>query len=272
MKKILYIDRIELSEAFKSKERFEALVFAVCVKLNFQNSIVYKTDFRSLKAFFKIGQTRLTRILKNGRKYGYINVKDNVLSANKLRSTDAYNYRLVFDFKTYKFTDNVHSAFLMKDVADFLRKQIILNYVAQQNFKENMSNTLASRDAEYCNGKQYKKAVKQRNNKYMNLRISNDYTKHNLISRSRFAKVANCSKSKAKRLVNEMCVSGMMKRKSVLVKTDIRRDRFNMNRVNDLLGTITMPCFLRAVKNEEYIYLQLSNLYVNRHNNLRFIY
>lgn len=263
---------IELTEASKSKERFEALAFAVCVKLNFQNSIVYKTDIRSLKAFFRIGQTRLTRILKNGKKYGYIELKKNIMVASKLRSMGAYNFRLVFDFNTFKFAQNGQSAFLLKDIADFLRKQVILNYVNQQNFKENMSNTLASRDAEFCDMNKYKKAVKQRNNKYMNLRISNDYTKHNSISSARFAKVANCSKSKAKRLVKEMCYSGMMKRKSALIKTDIKRDNFNMNRVNDLLETISMPCFLRAVKNEEYIYLQLPNVYINRHNNLRFVY
>lgn len=271
MKKILYIDMNELADAIKSKDRFEALAFSVCVKLNFQNSIIYNISIRNLKAFFGIGQTRLSRILKNAKEYGYIQEKYGKLSACKLKSEKALNYRLVFDFNTYKLANKGKSVFRLKDIMDCLRKHVVLNYVNQQNFKENINKTLSSRDADYCNLKKYRKAVKLRNKKYMNLKKSNDYVKHNAINRYKFARVANCSKTKVKRLIDEMCADKMIERTTSMVETDLKRDRFNMQRANEILGTAYIPCYLRSVKGENNLYLQLSNIYVNRFSSVYFI-
>lgn len=105
----------ECVAAVNNKDRLEALAFALLIKLTFQNSIVKSTSIRKLTYIFRMGWTKLSKVLKNALRYGYIVKEGDIYFAPSLKQRGSFNKKLKFSEGTLSSaTDGNHRQCLTK--------------------------------------------------------------------------------------------------------------------------------------------------------------
>lgn len=133
----------EIKEARMSSEKFDALAFAVCIKLKFSSSVLHKHDIRHLKSLFGIGTDKASKVLKNALEYGYIKEYGKYYVAVKLRAE--YNNGKID-------TKNI----TLKNVRKELVKLTICNHIHVNekvaSLKEKVSNPKTLKDYKTAKG------------------------------------------------------------------------------------------------------------------------
>lgn len=260
MNKTLYISQNTLLNANKDKSSFDALCFAVCIKLNFQNSIVYHKSIRDMKAFFKVGQDKLQRMISNGIKLGYLESSNGMLFAKTLKEHKRINIALCMPYKTYSMSNSNTTEFTIKSIEKALKELIIIQHISKGEFVENTRQQLAKANESDSNVslKQYKRISKLASR--MNL---NKESKRacNCFSMTTLSNIANCSKSKARKLINKLVEKGSIKKKYVLIETNIPKESFNRNTFNKFVGETGMFGYMKSRPFSDYLYMQVSNMY-----------
>ena len=132
----IYISIRETESVLNDKNRLEALSFALCMKVNFRSSAIKNPTIRRCKELFHIGTSRMTRIMRNGTRYGFLRKEGDLLIASPIKEKCSYNYRLERK-GTYKKNDKI--TFGLKDAIKMLREIILLNHISKQ---KNCADTL----------------------------------------------------------------------------------------------------------------------------------
>lgn len=257
---MLYISRNTLLNANKDKNSFDALCFAVCIKLNFQNSIVYHRSIRDMKAFFKVGQDKLQRMISNGIKLGYLENANGMLFAKTLKEHKRINMTLCMPYKTYSISNSDTTEFTIKSIEKALKELIIIQHISKGEFVENTRQQLAKANESdsHVSLRQYKKIVKLASR--MNLK-SESKKVCNCFSMTSLSKVANCSKSKARKLINKLVEKGSIKKKHLLIETNIPKESFNRKEFDKFVGETGMFGYMKSRPFGDYLYMQVSNMY-----------
>lgn len=187
-KRIIRISIDKAKEALGSKEREEALGFAMSIKFRFVSSTLKDkyTTKKHIKALFKIGDKKLTRILDNAVGFGYIRFDGDRIIANKLYSDLDLTYTIHVDRKIL----------LNKDAVKLLRHAVAVNHVGILTFysdrKNRQANPKTIGDVKMRNGKQYFSTG---------------------ISNNRMAEVLSCKVWKAKQILKELTTKGTFTKK-----------------------------------------------------------
>ena len=125
-------------EVVTHKEQLEALAFAILIKQKFVSSVIEDATVRRCKSLFGMGTTKISRLIKNGLQYGFLERQGNDIIALKVR-TKGMNNKLYFTSRKYK----------LSEIIDLIRKTVILNTIRKQNYtvdtikKANNPTTLA---------------------------------------------------------------------------------------------------------------------------------
>lgn len=194
----IYISKEFVRSDFKSKERREALAFAILLKLKFRSSTLHydrerdgKTKLRALAPFFRMGNVKLMRAIKNGLKFEYLRQEGNLIIANKVKCLDYHNYYINFDGqKNYE----------IKDIEKELEKAFVYCHI------ETLEYLVHKKD----NPKNFK-SVKQAKKDSLKLElygIKEDSIVDNKVSYKTWATHLGVSRSYAISLIKEMVKEG----------------------------------------------------------------
>lgn len=223
MKQTIYLSTKIASEAVSSKEMAEALAFALCIKLTFVSSRVQSATVRRCKALFHVGQDRISRMIKNGIKYGYLVRDGQDLIAVSLKTPESYHVRLDFQLNTYKFqTEEKGCKYHLNSVIDLIRKSVLLNHISKQS---DCRDTLKNAH-EPCGLKTYKKS----RNKIK--RMLHAGRLFDGVSNARIRNLCSVGRAKARRLINSLVSSGNVIKEEVSVETGMDIRSFNRERAN----------------------------------------
>lgn len=187
-----------IKKARESAEGFDALAFAVCIKLKFSSSCLHKSDVRNLKKLFSIWSEKAGKIIQNALEYGYIKEYGSFYVVPKLKDT--------FNNGTLSIeTENI----TLKNVRKELIKLTICNHIhineKVQSLKQKASNPKTL--------KEYKTAKK--------LTKKWNVTKFNTdggLSYSAIAKKANVSVKTAIKYINELVSANIIKKQTFKIE------------------------------------------------------
>jgi len=198
------ISSFKIKEARESDERFDALAFAVCIKLKYASSAIHKADIRSLRANFGIGTEKASKVLKNALKYGYIKEENGMYIAQKIKSVYLNKKNGIlstgFDNITLKY-DN--EKITLKNVRKELEKLTVYNHI-KTNEKVR---TLKQCKRNPSNLKEYK-AAKATIQRWCVDKFDTDGG----LSYTAIAKRLNVSKNKAIAIIKQMVVDKMIEK------------------------------------------------------------
>ncbi|MGJ7024999.1 hypothetical protein [Petrimonas sulfuriphila] len=236
--KHIYLNTEIAKDAIRSKDRLEALSFAILVKDKFTSSMVNNATIRSCKELFKIGSTRTSRIIKNGLEYGYLRREKGALIANKIKAK-GYNVKIELD------GNNLNS------VMDIVRKSVLLNHIKVQN---RITDTFQSAS----NPKFLKEYKSARKRVVRGMTGLTDYG-HYGTSTARVMEVTNTKRTKARAIVGSLVLSGKLIVKHRAQKTMINPDDF-YNGFAEHQKSLGCPGYLFLYKGE--IWQKVSNKYI----------
>ena len=128
-KQFIYIGMNECIAAVRDKDRLEALAFALMVKLTFVDSVIKSTTMRQLSRIFRLGNKRLSRVLKNALRYFYIVKEGNTYYVPSLKQRGSFNKRLEYDFATFSTTEDGRSAYTLNRLMKDIRKTVWKNHL-----------------------------------------------------------------------------------------------------------------------------------------------
>lgn len=170
-------------EALGSREREEALAFAMSIKFRFVSSALKgkHTTKKHIKALFRIGDKKLTRILDNAVKFEYIRMEDGLIIANKLYRDLDLTYKIYVD----------REILLNKDAVKMLRHAVAVNHIGILTF-------FHDRKIRQASPKTIGDVKMRGKTKYFSTGISNN----------RVAQVLNCKVWKAKQILKDLTNSG----------------------------------------------------------------
>lgn len=180
-------------EALGSKEREEALAFAISIKFRFVSSALKgkHTTKKHLKKLFKIGDKKLTRILNNAVDFGYIRFEDDRIIANRLYGDTDLTYTIHVDRKVL----------LNKDAIKLLRHAVAVRHIGiltyYHDLKKRQTNPKSVND--------YKRACKKMRGKGEAFSTG--------VSNSRMAEILNCKVWKARQTMQEITNAGIFTKK-----------------------------------------------------------
>lgn len=206
MEKVLYLSIDKAQYAIKSKDRLEALAFSLIVKCKFNSSRVNDASIRNCKKLFKIGTTRMSRILKNSIEFGYMRRDGNCIVSNSIKSK-GYNIRLSIPEYTISW------------MMDVIRESVLLNHFKIQN---RITDTLKS-FSDPKNLKEYKSArrrIKQSMPGIVDYGCDGTST-------ARIMEVLNTKRTKARNITKRLVFMGKLKVKHRAKKTDINPNDFD---------------------------------------------
>ena len=197
-----HISIFKINEARESAERFDAFAFAVCIKLKYSSSVIHKADIRTIRTTFGIGTEKASKVLKNALKYGYVEERDNMYIAKKIKSVYLNKKNGIistgFDNLTLKYDkDNI----TLKNVRKELEKLTVYNHI-RTNEKVR---TLKQCKQNPSNLKEYKsaKATIQR-------WCVDKFDTDGGLSYTAIAKKLNVSKNKAIAIIKQMVIDKMI--------------------------------------------------------------
>lgn len=193
----LYISLPKAERALNSKEELEALSFAVLIKLTFTTSEVQSATVRRCKEIFGIGSTRMSRVINNSIKYGYVVRIGNNLKALPVKEENAFNIKLRFECKTFSRSEERYT---LNEIMDIIRDSVLLNHIKKQNACENTFR-LTDNPKTSKGLKAAQKRIK---------RMSHTSKAFIGLSMTKIAKLLVVSKWKARRLLSKMLSDGLI--------------------------------------------------------------
>jgi hypothetical protein len=237
-----------------SKENCEldCMAFGLMIKMKYVNSIVNNPTIRNLKETFHIGQNRLKKILKYGLSNGYFHYdfKGRLIS-DYLHENKSYRINLDFDGNDFR----------LNKVKDMIRELVLTNQIKLQrdrNFRF-AHNGESFRPKTSKNG-----SFKQQRQK----RLTSMSDKKGM-SLTSITKIMNVGRSKARTLRNETLSKGLLVRKFVLEKTDLKSDDFKRSANNFFKSSGLVGYLFHGV---DGIYCQVQNIYVINYSIVKFKY
>lgn len=248
MKQVLYISSSLATEAVHSKERLEALAFAICVKRTFVSSTVKNATTRRCKDIFGVGSTRMCRILKNGVKYGYLRRDGDSLVALPVRGEKEFNIRIESELLTFSRTRRAECQYKLKDIADTIRKAALLYHISKQ--------TSCVDTTKKARGVYGYKPMRNALRKIKSMRCSGEA--YEGLSNRRVMNIVGTGLNKARNLVRNLVADKLVDKKERYVKTALKSFNFNMSE-NVVAAKYGLNGFMFP-KNGN-VYLRLSNAY-----------
>lgn len=251
MKRILNISTGLLDEAIQDKYRLESLAFAMQLKGVFISGALHNRNQSDLKALFRMGNDKLTRLINNGLKFGYLRQEGDVLIATPIRDEKRHIKLKLSSFN--KVNSNL-------SIQKSLRKAYIVNHI---RIIENLSHTFIGAEGETTpdNMRNRKKFQKQLSS--YGVRVGSKVTGR--LSYIRIAEILSISKRSAIQLINELVKEGVISKEYVFVEQDcyfdhsIEGDALYLANFNDSKGHLVR--FVCPITGELSLYIQYSNKY-----------
>jgi hypothetical protein len=215
----IYLSIQEANTALDDKYRLEALAFALLVKLNFNSSAIKSPKIRCCKEMFHIGSTRMSRIIRNGLKYGYLRREGNLIIANSIHSKK-FNVSIERKY-TYSATKTISHN--LRSLIDLIRKSVLLNHISKQTA---CSDTFLKRDCPE-DVSEYRKArhkIKKTSCRTESACVG--------LSNRRISEITHTKLYRAKRLIHSLVSSNLVTVNRRAVKTDINPNGFNRETAN----------------------------------------
>lgn len=242
MERKIYLSISKAKEAIKSKDRLEAFAFAVQIKGLYVSSVLKNTEKVKLKSKFNVGHIKLTRLIENGLKYGYLREFNGFLIASKLYEQNELVIALNFNSEKSLYSNN--------EIKGLIQRSVIIDHINKVEF---LNNTICMTTDPKANYKDRRKAVKKLY-RYVKS-ISGELIG---ISYDRLAKVANISRQKAIKFVKILVSKGVISKTLTFIETGI--DAISKDKSVQTIYKNGEHCgFLRKI-NYMY-YLQMSNTY-----------
>lgn len=248
MKQLLYISSSLASEAVHSKERLEALAFAVCVKRTFVSSYIKNATTRRCKDIFGIGSTRMCRIIRNGLEYGYLRRDGDSLVALPVRGEKEFNIRIESELMTFSRTRRAECQYRLKDIADAIRKAALLYHISKQ--------TSCVDTTKKARGVYGYKPMRNALRKIKSMRCSGEA--YEGLSNRRVMNIVGTGLNKARNLVRNLVSDKSVVKHERYAKTALKAKDFSIEE-NDVAAKFGLNGFMFP-KNGN-VYLRLSNAY-----------
>ena len=242
----IYISIRETESVLSDKNRLEALSFALCMKVNFRSSAIKNPTIRRCKELFHIGTSRMTRIMRNGTRYGFLRKEGNLLIASPIKKNCSYNYRLERK-GTYKKNNEI--TFRLKDAMKMLREIILLNHISKQ---KNCSDTL-------CRVATAGKRATRSDSRRATRLCGDSRTVYRGLSNRKVMQVTNTKIYTARKLINELVSKKYVQRITRTIPLNAKASQYNVkdanifNKENDGRGFI--------FENHGELFLHISNDY-----------
>lgn len=238
MKQTILLSLPKAERALSSKDELEALSFAILIKLTFTSSEIQSATVRRCKEIFGIGTSRMTRVINNSIKYGYVVREGNNLKALKVKEEKVYNIKLEFTSKSYSRSNERYS---LSQIMDIIRNSVLLNHIKKQN---NCEDTFDIADNP-VNSKTYRKAKKRIK------RMSHTKSAFKGLSINRISTLLRVSKNKVRILLNRLLNNGLIEKSTNSIKTPFSE--------NDLCSTLRE--WFQETGNFGYLYRGVDGVY-----------
>ena len=202
MKRIIYLSIPKAAASIQSKDRVEALAFAIQIKAAYvsSNTRYNKTE---LKAMFHIGHIKLSKLIKTAIEHNYVRIENGYIIANRIKD-DGLNIKLPIEQKIYT----------NKQIVELIQKSVILNHISKITFLNDTNRQAGDSKLSYKERRKaintiYKYAVKM---------------PEGLIGLSyiRIAQICNITRLKAIELVKELLGAKVITRTFNFIKTGIK--------------------------------------------------
>lgn len=240
MKRVLYLSINNAKEAIQSKDRLEALAFAIQIKTAFVSSRLHKDHINTLKSKFNVGYDRLVRMIENGLRYGYLKRSNGFILANKLYEKKDICIKINLDQKIYS----------NNQIKELIQRSVILDHINKVDF---INNTLIQTTDTKKGYKARKRAVKKLY-KYVRT-IPTELIR---LSYIRIAQIANITRQKAIEFISIMVQKGIISKKCTFIRTNIKADHKD-KAVQLTYKDNSNRGYLRKI--DQNYFIQLSNVY-----------
>lgn len=127
-----------------SKDRIDALAFAILIKQERINSLITNPTQKKLKELFGMGADKLRKVIKDGVECGFIRYDGKSLVACKLHTNKFYSVVLKKDWFDEAKKNNKKKRLTLTDVRAIIETMIIVNQIKMQNDCEDTHNRATS--------------------------------------------------------------------------------------------------------------------------------
>ena len=245
MKQTILLSLPKAERALNSKEELEALSFAVLIKLTFTTSEVQSATVRRCKEIFGIGSTRMSRVINNSIKYGYVVRIGNNLKALPVKEENAFNIKLRFECKTFSRSEERYS---LNEIMDIIRDSVFLNHIKKQNACENTFRL--TDNPKTCKGfKAAQKRIK---------RMSHTSKAFVGLSMTKIANLLSVSKWKARKLLSKLLSCGFIEKIERSIKVPFNPSELS-NRLREWFQESGYFGYL--YRGKDGVYCRVSNSY-----------
>lgn len=211
MKQRLYLSTIIANEAVLSRERIEALAFSMQIKLTFVSSVVQSATILRCKSIFGMGSTKMSRIIRNSLKYGYIKRVGNDLIALPFKGTKNYCLKLDFAYLTASLTGKNVCQYSIKDIVRLIKQSVLLNHIRKTN---NCADTFNTSSDPKSNS-----ALKKAKSKLKRMQCDKFYGEG--LSIKRIMAITNTKRTNARKLIGGLVMKGLVDKVDQSVRTNI---------------------------------------------------
>lgn len=258
MKQRLYLSIKAANEAIQSKDRIEALAFSMLIKLTFVSSNVQSATVSRCKSIFGMGSTKMSRVIRNAIKYGYVQRVGNDLIALPFKGNKNYCVKLDFAFLTASFTKANICQYSIKDLIRIIKQSVLLNHIRKTNDCADTFNNSS-------NPKNKAVLVKAKR-KIKRMQCEKSYGEG--LSLKRIMSVTNTKRTNARKLIKGLVAKGLVEELEQSVKTNINPLDFTKS-VNDWLKETSQRGYF--YRKGLAIYCRLSNIYKYNSDVITFI-
>lgn len=252
----LYVSTKVLAEAVCDKERLEALAFSLAVKLVFRSSVLLSANICEIRKFLKVGSKVASRVRKDGIAFGYlVPQRGGGLIAVPVRERNCFNVAITFERTKNEERQCLYS---LKEIKDELRKAFLLNHISKQS---DTVDTIKSA----TDGHTVREVRKARRKLKRMPPVSGCFE---TLSIDTISSLIHVCETKARRLKNQLVLSGDISEEEVIVETSIHIRDFDPKVENAMFRKANFAgCLLRRGGR---VFCQLANAY--RYNSSRVRY
>ena len=262
----MYLSLNILEEAVQSKSRLEALAFCMQVKGVYSSSALHYTRARGDRSHleavcrvFSIGKVKLSRLIKNGLKYGYLRQEGDLIIANKITAKD---YKININIESYnKANDNIR-------IQKMLQKAFIVNHIRKVEYVAHTFIRARGRITDLKQLKSRKKNIARWEKELERCGVKKNSKVSGRISYETLAGKCNITRQRAILLVNELIEEGIIskeyffKEQKVFFEKNELADKIYLDKVQ---GNSRQRGYLRRffnpITNKIGLFIQLSNIY-----------
>lgn len=248
MKQRLYLSIKVANEAIQSKERIEALAFSMLIKLTFVSSNVQSASVARCKAIFGMGSTKMSRIIKNAIKFGYIKRNGRDLIAMPFKGSKNYCVKLDFSCLTASFTGVNVCQYSIKDLIRIIKQSVLLNHIRKTNDCADTFKNSSNPKNKSVLAKAKRKIKRMQCNKFYG----------ECLSIQRVMSITNTKRTNARNLISDLASKGLVDKSEYSVKTNISPLDF-VKSVNEWFKETGQSGYL--YRGNDGIYCRLANIY-----------